>query len=102
MARESWKHATASRHLRGYGRDWDRLRRIVFARDCGICQCEECTALGRVKIATEVDHKIPKAAGGTDELDNLQAINRECHRRKSIRERGFELKAAIGVDGWPV
>ncbi|MDF3837140.1 HNH endonuclease [Cupriavidus basilensis] len=71
---------------RGYGYRWQRLREFILARDCGICQCEECKALGRVRIATEVDHRVPKAEGGTDDPENLRAINADCHKAKTGRE----------------
>ena len=44
--------------------------------------------MGRVRPATEVDHILPLADGGTDDLGNLQAINRECHARKTVAENG--------------
>ena len=40
-----------------------------------------------MRQANEVDHIIPLAKGGTDELRNLQAINAECHRRKTAADR---------------
>lgn len=36
--------------------------------------------------ATEVDHIVPRAFAGSDELSNLQAACSECHRLKSQRE----------------
>lgn len=75
-----------SRQSRGYGAAWDRLRPAIFARDNYICRCAECTASGRVKPATEIDHVVPKYRGGTDDPSNLQAINRDCHKRKTIAE----------------
>lgn len=91
-----------SRHERGYGAAWDRLRLVVLRRDCGLCRCAECQRLGRLRVATEVDHRIPKAKGGTDALDNLCAINRDCHRDKSLREKGMTPKPQIGIDGYPI
>jgi len=54
--------------------------------------------------ATEVDHIIPKAKGGTDDMSNLQAINKECHKKKTAREQGRTLKPkqTIGIDGFPI
>lgn len=75
-----------SRHARGYGSAWDRLRLQILMRDNHLCQCEECRAMGRVRPATEVDHIVNKAQGGTDDPSNLQAINTECHKAKSARE----------------
>jgi 5-methylcytosine-specific restriction endonuclease McrA len=37
-------------------------------------------------VATHVDHKIPKAQGGTDDENNLQAICVTCHKCKTERE----------------
>ncbi|WP_090263194.1 HNH endonuclease [Pseudomonas panipatensis] len=68
------------------GRPWRRLRDKVLARDKYLCRCEECTRLGRLREANEVDHVIPLALGGSDEPGNLVAINDDCHRRKTQRE----------------
>lgn len=75
-----------TRHQRGYGTGWDKLRKRILARDGHLCQCEECQAEGRPLLATEVDHRVPKSQGGTDAEDNLRAINKDCHRRKTLRE----------------
>lgn len=73
-----------SRHARGYGSKWDRLRAVVMRRDSGLCQV--CLPQGRVVAAHHVDHKINKAQGGTDDEANLQAICRTCHRAKTAGE----------------
>lgn len=36
--------------------------------------------------AVEVDHKIPKRQGGSDDESNTQSICRSCHARKTKRE----------------
>ena len=53
-------------------------------RDKGLCQ--NCLRHGRVTPATEVDHIVPVAQGGTDDLTNLEAICTSCHREKTARE----------------
>ncbi len=85
----NWKPdaVRGNRHERGYGANWERLRAFVLLRDGGICRCAECQRLGRVRMAHEVDHVIPKARGGTDDPENLSAINRDCHKAKTARER---------------
>lgn len=101
-----------SRQSRGYGRQWELARAWVLERDEWLCQCRHCKAEGRTRVATEVDHVIPKAKargmGWTEERmndpSNLQAINAECHKRKTIEddEREYIARAPIGVDGYPV
>ena len=101
-----------SRQERGYGPEWTRLRKIVLARDFDQCQCRYCKAAVVAEPANEVDHIIPKAKAKAmewttaqmDALSNLQAINHECHKRKTKEDEGRTLnpKAKIGLDGWPV
>ncbi|MDA2932642.1 HNH endonuclease [Nitrospinae bacterium AH-259-F20] len=64
---------------RGYGARWQRLRVLVLKRQpiCNLC---------KRKPATEVDHIKPKAAGGGDEMDNLQGLCKPCHTRKTYAE----------------
>ena len=95
----------ASASARGYGAAWDRLRRSVLKRDKWVCQCAACKQAGRVRSASEVDHIVPKAKGGTDALSNLQAINKDCHKTKTLLDRGAKPgppKQRIGLDGFPV
>ena len=73
-----------SRHERGYGWTWEQLRERILERDCGLCI--PCKDQGIVTIASAVDHKIPKAEGGTDDPSNLQSICDPCHDAKSKAE----------------
>ena len=63
-----------------YGKPWQRLRKLVLARDGW--RCRSCGRPG----ALEVDHRVPLRRGGTDHPDNLQALCRSCHIEKSRRE----------------
>ena len=74
-----------NRHERGYGTAWDKTRERILRRDCGLCQ--PCKRRGLLTTALQVDHIVPKAAGGTDAWTNLQAICNECHNRKTATER---------------
>jgi len=104
-------HST-SRRSRGYGPEWDRLRKAILKRDQYLCQCRHCKAEGRTTLATEVDHVVSKAnakrKGWTDaQIDhpsNLQAINAECHKIKTIEDEGRTPipRATIGLDGFPI
>lgn len=91
-----------SRHKRGYGTAWDKLRLTILKRDNYLCQCPQCKAEDRVTPANEVDHIRPKAQGGTDDPENLRAINHDCHTRVSLQQRGVRIPQQIGRDGWPV
>jgi 5-methylcytosine-specific restriction protein A len=82
------------------GRPWRRLRDSILARDLGLCQ--PCKKLGKVTPATEVDHIVNKAKGGTDDPSNLRAICSPCHLVKSRAEAGCGApKVQVGLDGWP-
>lgn len=66
------------------GRPWRRKREAVLKRDgyiCQPCKRENCTTL-----ATEVDHVIPQAEGGSEDESNLQAICETCHKKKTRAE----------------
>lgn len=68
------------------GDAWMRTRERILMRDAGLCRCDECRESGAVRLADEVDHRTPLWAGGTNDESNLQAINRDCHQRKTARE----------------
>lgn len=69
---------------RGYGAAWRRLRDAVMQRDGGLCQT--CREQGRVTVAVQVDHIVPKTDDGTDDESNLQAICADCHKSKTAKE----------------
>ena len=70
---------------RGYGSRWQKIRISVLRRDDYLCQI--CLISDRLQVANEVDHILPKAKGGNDDIDNLQSLCKECHKLKTISER---------------
>jgi hypothetical protein len=56
------------------------VRTLVLDRDSHTCQRCGRTA---PEVKLEVDHIVPVAEGGTDALDNLQTLCRECNGGKS-------------------
>jgi len=78
IARVAGTRVSAAR--RGYGRRWQRLRLVVLKRD------PVCRACGR-EASTDVDHILPKRAGGPDSLENLQGLCGPCHSRKTASGR---------------
>jgi 5-methylcytosine-specific restriction protein A len=98
-------HGTAE--SRGYGSAWKKLRLQILKRDNYLCQV--AAAEGRVEPAHEVDHIISKAKWlelhgslhGVDDPSNLQAINRDRHKIKSMQERGHSPRSGFDADGKP-
>jgi 5-methylcytosine-specific restriction protein A len=91
-----------SRHKRGYGASWERLRKQVLLRDNYLCL--ECLKDGRVTSANQVDHILSKAKGGKDNMNNLQSLCDHHHTKKTIEETGktYRAKVRTGLDGFPV
>ena len=46
-----------------------------------------CNICGAGAVPLEVDHIKPLYLGGTDARTNLQALCRECHASKTLKER---------------
>jgi 5-methylcytosine-specific restriction protein A len=86
-------HQGKSAAERGYDAEWRKKRERILHRDSGLCQ--PCLKHGIVHCGDEVDHIVSKAEakrlGWTREQieddSNLQAINSECHKEKTARER---------------
>ena len=58
--------------------------------------CPECGLYFRKGDSMEVDHRLPKAQGGTGARDNLQLLHRHCHDRKTARDqRGAHDKRQV-------
>jgi hypothetical protein len=56
-----------------------RKRFFVMKRDSFTCVLCGANGLG---VRLEVDHRIPRAQGGSDSLDNLQTLCFNCNRGK--------------------
>ena len=79
--KKAWIRKEGKTTERGYGAAWRKIRKLVIRRDSGLCQ--PCLKNNRVTEFNAIDHIIPKAKGGTDELSNLQCICNECHKQKT-------------------
>ncbi|MBA3654566.1 MAG: HNH endonuclease [Actinobacteria bacterium] len=55
------------------------LRAFVLERDG-----DRCRACGAVE-SLEVDHVLPRALGGTNDVENLQALCGPCNRKKGVK-----------------
>ena len=78
----------AQRRERLRSDEWIKLRMKVLLRDNYVCQ--QCKA-----HASEVDHIIPVALTGSDELSNLQALCSKCHKKKTSEDVNKIKKARI-------
>ncbi len=65
---------------RGYGAAWRKIRNAYLQANpyCASCGAE----------ATDVDHIIARAQGGSDDPSNLQALCKRCHSSKTARFDG--------------
>ncbi len=70
---------------RGYDKAWRKLREQVIKRYQGLCQ--SCLANNRTYPGNEMDHILSNAAGGQEELNNLQLLCKSCHQHKTAAER---------------
>ncbi|MEZ4714287.1 MAG: HNH endonuclease signature motif containing protein [Caldilineaceae bacterium] len=60
--------------------------------------CVSCAAQGMTTEATEVDHIVRKADGGADAWENLQALCKSCHSKKTATEgRGVEIPGGLAL-----
>ena len=83
---DGWSQTNrASPSARGYDWKWRKTRGRILERDSGLCQL--CLEQGLLIPASEVDHIVSRANGGNDDSDNLQAICRSCHKKKTNREK---------------
>ena len=75
----------------GYRDKWFAAHRPNM---CGKYRCVRCGGWFR-KDQIEIDHRIPKRDGGTDDLWNLQPMCRTCNRSKRDRQSGFETASTL-------
>lgn len=68
-----------------YGHSHRQLRKYMLAQ---YPLCKECN-----KAATELDHIIPINAGGDRyDSDNLQTLCKQCHSKKTFKEKSIYKK----------
>lgn len=67
------------------GRAWMAKRQRVARAYDYRCQGPGC---GRVWVAShdQIDHRIPREQGGSNDESNLQPLCRDCHDRKTAAE----------------
>ena len=88
-----WSAWRPMRPANSYGSAWRTLRAVVLAEEP---RCRLCGA-----PASEVDHILNRAAGGSDNRSNLRSICQRCHRSKTSAEGGRAARQARRVGGYP-
>lgn len=84
---KAWKRTDpASKHR--YGADWQKLRARVL-REQPRCECGA--------PATDVDHIVAHADGGSDDRSNLRALCRGCHKRHTAEQNRARRKRKKAV-----
>ncbi len=73
-----------SAYQRGYDKRWEKIRKIFLSKNP---LCVECKSKGIREDATDVDHIIPHRFNSVifDDKQNLQALCKSCHSRKTGR-----------------
>lgn len=79
--REDQRRGSAA--SRGLDRRWRKTRAALLRTEP---LCRPCRARGRTTAASEVDHIVPRAAGGGNERENLQPICEDCHKAKTAED----------------
>lgn len=64
-----------------YGPEFYRNRALVRRRARGLCELDGCP-----NALAAVDHMVPVAEGGSDTLENLQALCKPHHDAKTAAE----------------
>ena len=65
------------------------VRKYVFKRDS--FQCQSC---GKTDLETNlnIDHIIPLARGGSNDISNLQTLCQTCNQKKKRKDSGAWLR----------
>ena len=78
------------------GRALQRMRSQVLT-DNPLCVI--CENLGRVTVASEVDHIQALTNGGVDSVLNMQGLCAQCHADKTRADLGQEPRAVFDENG---
>ncbi|MBO0836021.1 MAG: HNH endonuclease [Actinobacteria bacterium] len=78
-----------SRHWKGSTRQWRAMRRVVALHLAvsGSLPCPHCGKPISINEPWDLDHLVPKSAGGTDSWTNLAPAHPHCNRRAGQRLR---------------
>lgn len=89
--RQMFVKANPGVRLPGYNGYWYRCAKC--GKWCGRPGRERANIPEDCKM--EVDHRLPKRKGGTDDLWNLQSLCKPCNRGKSANQTSFETADTV-------
>lgn len=78
----AYDQARGSAAARGYGRAW-RRRRLAVLREQPMCTEPGCTL-----PALDVDHRLAKSKGGSEDRNNLSPVCHQHHSAKTVKHDG--------------
>lgn len=80
----------------GYREDWFKANQGVKLpfKSGTYYRCVNCNNYF-TKSEIDIDHRIPKRDGGTDDLWNLQPMCKHCNRSKKDNQTGFETANTV-------
>jgi 5-methylcytosine-specific restriction protein A len=83
---EHQRSFASSTYRRGRPLQWERVRRGILRRDHGLCVAMLPSGQRCGARANQVDHIVPRSAGGSDEMANLQSLCLFHHQQKTAVE----------------
>jgi 5-methylcytosine-specific restriction protein A len=83
MMPKPWGNRSSASDGRMRGRRLQQARAALFRSNP---LCVNCERNGIVRLATERDHIINLADGGTDDPSNTQGLCKDCHQAKTQQE----------------
>jgi len=76
---------------KGYGPNWDKLRKKTLERDNYTCQrCGYDPGCTGRSVPLQAHHIVPRSDGGADSLDNLITLCRSCHGVQHPKNESFD------------
>jgi 5-methylcytosine-specific restriction protein A len=75
---------------------WQKRRREVWERDGGYCRGPYCVAAAPIPLEqAHIDHMLPLAKGGSNNLANLRVLCRRCHVLRADNHHRGMIAAAL-------
>jgi 5-methylcytosine-specific restriction protein A len=86
VLKTSTAKALTTRTVRIAGKGRQLINARIMRRANGLCECDDCKLLAAPRVAHQVDHIVPLWEGGAESDANRQALNMDCHAKKTASE----------------